>query len=260
MGHSAVGPVGHTGPVTADPLADLARAEGLPSAHAAALDAIDSVLRDRGLRRIAEEDVAAAAWTAARAAVQLEPAAELDAGASDDGTSGDGPSDADRAAATVRMLAEVPALAEQVRSTPAQALARLHTVWGRGIVPDEDLGRVRSDPQVSARLGELTRLLTTTTAAPALALAGVVHAELWSMAPFTAGSGVVALGAQQAVLVATGVDPRGVIPLAAGHLEVGGHAVSLRHYGSGTAKGVRAWLLHHAAAVTQAVELSPLAR
>ena len=35
-----------------DPLADLARFEGVPSAVAAASDAVDAVLRDRGLREI----------------------------------------------------------------------------------------------------------------------------------------------------------------------------------------------------------------
>ncbi len=233
--------------MTPDPLAGLALAEGLPSAHAAALDAVDSVLRDRGLRRTSVDDVATAAWSAAQATAQLQPAmADV--------------VEADRVAAAVRMFAEVPRVAELVRSVPGQALARLHAVWGRGLLADDELGRVRTDPEVSARLAELTRLLTTETEAPALAVAGIVHAELWTMAAFPIGSEAVALAVQQAVLIDAGVDPRAVIPVAAGHLAVGGHAQALRHYGSGSADGVRAWLLHHAAAVTRAVELSPLAR
>lgn len=231
--------------MTADPLADLARAEGLPSAHAAALAAIDSVLRDRGLRRVSQADVAAAAWKTAQATVQLQPAVdEVD--------------EADLVAATVRMFAEVPQVAAMVRSTPGQALARLHAVWGRGILADDELGRVRTDAEVAERLTEFSRLMTTPTRAPALALAGIAHAELWSMAAFPVGSEPVALAVQQAVLIDAGVDPRGVIPIAAGHLEVGGHTEALRHYNSGGVNGVRAWLLHHVAAITSAVELSPL--
>ena len=41
--------------VVLDPLADLARIEGVPSAVAAATDAVDAVLRERGLRKITDE-------------------------------------------------------------------------------------------------------------------------------------------------------------------------------------------------------------
>ena len=43
--------------VVLDPLADLARFEGVASAVAAATDAVDAVLRDRGLRKISEEEL-----------------------------------------------------------------------------------------------------------------------------------------------------------------------------------------------------------
>lgn len=224
-----------------DPLAHLARLEGVPSALAAALAAVDGVLRDRGLRTVDVADVAAAAWTSSRAAVRLTEEPEPDA-----------------AAAMVRMYAEVPAIAELARSAPAQALARLHAVWGRGLLPDNELGVVRSDPDTAERLRALQDMLTGPTEAPALLVAAVVHAELWTLQPFRAGSWAVALGMEQAVVIGSGVDPRAVVPLAAGHAAAGDHAASLRAYATGTVDGVRGWLLHQAAAVTAAAEQSPV--
>lgn len=232
-----------------DPLADLARLEGVPSAHAAALAAVDGVLRDRGVRAVEVADVATAAWMSARDAVALAASTDADTG---------GPSDEQRAAATVRMYAEVPAVSDLARRSPGQAMARLHTVWGRGLVPDDELGVVRSDPATADRLRSLQRLLTRPTRAPALVLAGVVHAELWAMQPFHRGAWAVALGMEQAVVIASGVDQRAVIPLATGHHRVGDHAAALRAYATGTANGARAWLLHESEAVTRAAEESPV--
>jgi len=229
-----------------DPLADLSRLEGVPSAMGAAMAGVDAVLRDRGLRKVEPQAVADAAWLSARAAVEVSgPYGEQES--------------ADVAAATVRMLAEVPQQAELLGRAPGQVMARLHSVWGRGLVDDAELGRVREDAGVAERLTALQQLLTTPTTAPALVVAGVLHAELWTLAPFSTGSWAVALGCEQAVLVRTGVDPYGVIPLAAGHAEVGGHREALERYGSGTAAGMRAWLVHMAAAVGAAAELAPIA-
>lgn len=209
--------------------------------------AVDAVLRDRGLRKVAPQAVADAAWTSARAGVGLAGTA-----------AGDDPDAA--AAALVRLLADVPHQAGLLARSPGQVLARLHALWGRGLLADEELGRVRSDAGVADRLTALQHLLVDATSAPALVVAAVVHAELWTLAPFAAGSWAVALGAEQAVLVRTGVDPYGVIPLAAGHAAVGDHAAALEQYASGTVAGMRGWLLHEAAAVTAAAEAAPLPR
>ena len=225
-----------------DPLHDLSRLEGVPSALGAALAAVDGVLRDRGMRTVEVADVAAAAWASARAAVRLA----------------DEPDPEQAAAAMVRMFAEVPAVADLVRTAPGQAMARLHAVWGRGLLPDAGLGVVRSDPETAGRMRSLQQLLTTPTDAPALLLAGVVHAEVWSLQPFEQGSWAVALGLEQAVVIASGVDPRAVVPLAAGHHSVGDHPDALQAYTSGSADGLRIWLLHQAAAVTRAAEESPV--
>ena len=45
--------------VVPDPLTDLARLEGVPSGLAAARDAVDVVLTDRGLRSVSADQVAA---------------------------------------------------------------------------------------------------------------------------------------------------------------------------------------------------------
>src|SRR4249919_1367392 len=54
-----------------DPLADLARFEGVASAVAAATDAVDAVLRDRGLRKISDEELSRSRLAGARANAAL---------------------------------------------------------------------------------------------------------------------------------------------------------------------------------------------
>ena len=57
--------------VVLDPLADLVRLEGVASAVAAATDAVDAVLRDRGLRRITDEQLSQALLAGATANATL---------------------------------------------------------------------------------------------------------------------------------------------------------------------------------------------
>ena len=57
--------------VVLDPLADLVRFEGVASAVAAATDAVDAVLRDRGLRRITDEQLSQALLAGATANATL---------------------------------------------------------------------------------------------------------------------------------------------------------------------------------------------
>ena len=94
--------------VVLDPLADLARFEGVPSAVAAATDAVDAVLRDRGLRKITDEQLSQALLAGARANAELtgDPA-RWQIGA-------------------LRLSAELASLAALIRVAPAQALARAH--------------------------------------------------------------------------------------------------------------------------------------
>ena len=174
-----------------DPLADLARLEGVPSAVAAALAAVDVVLRDRGERRLSPDAVAGSLLRGARASAAL---------------TGDG----DRwLPGTVRLSAELTALAATLRVAPAQALARAHVLVARGVVPEDALGRVRGDAATTERLAGLTGLLTGSGSASAVVLAAVVHAELADLAPFGSADAVLARAAEHMVLISAGVDPRG---------------------------------------------------
>ena len=103
---------------TPDPLADLAQLPGVPSAVAAAMAAVDVVLRDRGLRAVSEDGPRPARW---------RPSAEASAALTDDH---------DRwALGALRLATELPALAALIRTAPAQALARAHLLAARGVVP-----------------------------------------------------------------------------------------------------------------------------
>ena len=227
--------------VVPDPLADLARLEGVPSAVAAALDAVDAVLRDRGLRQLRPEVVAASLLRGARASALL---------------TGDG----DRwLPGTVRLSAELTALAPTLRVAPAQALARAHVLVVRGQAPETDLGRVRSDPATTERLAGLTALLTGPSTVSAVVLAAVVHAELADLAPFGTADDVLARAAEHLVLVSAGVDPAAAIPVEAGHADAAvAYRAGLAGYATGTVAGVRNWLLHCAQALARGAELSSL--
>ena len=224
-----------------DALAALARLEGVPSAVAAATAAVDVVLRDRGLREVSAEAAAQARWIGARGNAELtEDPERWFPGA-------------------LRAAAETTSLAEVVRVAPMQAIARVHALAARGIVGDDELGRVRSAAGLTERLRGVAELLTTPSEASGMVLAAVVHAELATLEPFAAGSGVVARAVEHLVLVSVGLDPRAAIVVEAGHAAASDRYLRLLHgYTDGGLAGVRAWLLHCAEAVTVGAERSPL--
>jgi hypothetical protein len=228
--------------VVLDPLADLARLEGVASAVAAATDAVDAVLRDRGLRRATEEQVSQALLGGARANAALTDDRERwQLGA-------------------VRLSAELAPLATLIRVAPAQALARAHAVVARGVVPDEQLGKITSGPAIAARMNNLAEMLTSDTAAPAIVVGAIAHAEIAVVDPFADASGLIARAAEHLVLIAAGLDPYGVIMVEAGHAESGTtYSQRLSGYADGSVSGVKGWLLHCAAAVARGAELSPVA-
>jgi hypothetical protein len=225
-----------------DPLADLARLPGVPSAVAAAMAAIDVVLRDRGLRRVDGQLQARA----------LLAGAEASAGLTDDpGRWQPG---------ALRLAAELTTLAGTIRVAPAQALARAHAVVARGVVPDERLGLVEGGPVIAQRMREVGELLVRPTAAPAIVLAAVVHAEIATLGAFGAASGLVARAAEHLILVATGLDPYGVVVVEAGHAaDPDRYRAGLAAYADGGVAGVSGWILHCAAAVGRGAEVSPVA-
>jgi hypothetical protein len=226
-----------------DPLTDLARLEGVPSGLAAARAAVDLVLTDRGLRALTGDQVAEALLAGARASARLT----------------DDPQQ--WAPGAVRLSTELPALAGVLRVAPGQALARAHTLAAYGVVPDDDLGRLRESTEVTSRLGQLSELLTGRLETPALVLAGIAHAEIATVAPFGSADELVARAVERMVLISSGFDPRGVIVTEVGHLRRrADYRDLLRGYASGTVAGVRDWILHVAQAAVDGAEASPVAR
>jgi hypothetical protein len=152
-------------------------------------------------------------------------------------------------AGAVRAAEESGRLLAVWRTSPLQALARLHVLAAADLVPAErreaELGRPRTGAGVAARLGLLAELATGGTAVPAPVLVAVVHGELLALAPFPAGSGVVARAAARLAAVAAGLDPKGLAVPEVGHLR---HAVEYRSaaaaFAAGTPEGVRSWVLH----------------
>ncbi len=241
-----------------DPLADLARLEGVPSAVGASRDAVDAVLRDRGLRTVSPEQSVTALVAAARASAMLA--------LEEDGLFAEEQS---IEAATVRLYTELVQLARLVRVAPGQAIARAHALLGRGLLADERLGRPRPGQAVADRMSGIYRLLTEPTAAPMIAVAGIAHAELISCRPFQFGSGIVARAVEHMVLIDGGIDTPAVTVPEAGHQtaidpatarQQIGYRAALDQYRSGEVDGVRNWLLHVADAVARGAELSPLQR
>lgn len=238
-------------PSRPDPLAALAALEGVPSALAAARDGIDVMLRDRGLRRTSPETTAESLLRGAHASAVLEGSAaslaDVRVGRGDE-----------VAADAVRVSAELLSLAPLLTRAPLQALARIHAV-AAAAEPAERRGRPHAAG--ADRLRGVARLLTEPTAAPALLVAAVVHAELASAAPFPSHNGVVARAAERLVLVARGVDEKSLVVPEAGHLALRpAYESNLRGYASGGTAGVQSWLLYAAEAYAAGAEASPLRR
>ncbi len=218
---------------------------------AAARDACDSLLRDRGLRRIRPEVTTESLLRGAAASAALEGSRydveALRAGAGDA-----------TAFAAVRLSAQLLGVLSIWRRAPVQALARLHAVAGAGALPPEQLGRPVSSP-AAHRLTSLARTVTDSAAAvesgPAMVVAAVVHAEIATAAAFASHNGLVARAAERLVLVASGVDPAAVTIPERGHLlRRDEHGAALQAYAGGEPAGVRRWLLHAAGAYTDGAE------
>jgi hypothetical protein len=230
-----------------DPLAPLMRLEGVPSAFTAARDGIDALLRDRGLRRTSSEQTAESLLVGAHASAVLEGSTssldDVRIGAGDEVA-------ADAVRVSVHLLSLVPTL----RTSPLQALARLHALASGS----EDSGRPR-DTDSLGRVQALGRLLSGETSAPALLVAAVVHADLATVAPFPSHNGIVARAAERLVWVSRGVDERSVLVPEAGHLALrAAYESNLRAYRDGGPAGVHAWLRYAAEAAVKGAEASPL--
>jgi hypothetical protein len=225
------------------------RSEGVASAFAAARDGIDALLRDRGLRCTAPDLTGESLLRGAHASAVLDGSVstldEVRSGAVDP-----------VAQAALRLSVDLLALVPIFGRSPAQALARLHTVAGAGSLPHDLLGRPR-DAAAADRLREA--LVVLAGRRPALVTAALLHAELLAAAPFASANGLVARAAERLVLVSRGVDSKSLTVPEAGHLALRpAYESNLRGYADGGRAGIRAWLLYCAEAYAAGAEASPL--
>ena len=225
--------------------------EGVPSAFAATRDGIDALLRDRGLRHTSPEQTATSLLRGAHASAVLEGSTstfeEVAEGAGDA-----------IAVDAVRVSTELLSLVPVLGRAPLQALARIHAVASASSLPEERRGRPR-DAASAERLRSLSEALLAETAAPALMVAALVHADLATAAPFPSHNGIVARAAERLVLVARGVDPASLTVPEAGHLaHREAYESNLRGYASGEDSGIHSWLLYAPEAFASGADASPL--
>lgn len=222
-----------------DPLAPLLELPGVTDAVDAARDAVADVHRHPTNRRGWPATAAEASVRAARASAAI------------DGGSVDIPADG---SVTDPVLAGALRLAESIglllgtwQRAPLQALARLHVLAAADLVPASDdhlLGRPRPAPGVSARLDLLANLVSGGTSVPAPVLAGVVHGELLTLAPFGTADGLVARAAARLTLIATGLDPKGLVVPEVAFLRAGErYRTTAAGFGTGEPADVGEWLV-----------------
>lgn len=235
-----------------DPFLSAAELEGVPSAFAATRDGIDSLLRDRGLRRSTPDHTARSLLLGAAASASLEGSTcEPDELASGGGDA--------TARSALRLSSELLGLLPVWKRSPVQAIARMHAIAAAGSVEDVDLGRP-THPDGVARLTDLAWMLGQPTQAPGLVVAALVHAEIIAAGAFATHNGVVGRAAERLVMVAKGVDPASVTVPELGHAAAPeGYRRALEAYASKKPTGVHQWLIYSAAAFTRAAEASPLA-
>jgi hypothetical protein len=243
-------------PTPADPLAVLAADETVAAAVLAAREEIDALLWRRDVRGAAAEVAAASVDRGARDSAAIDGADVVVVDDSPMGRVLD---------AALRLTAAVPSQADVFGRAPLQALAHLHALTAHGFAPEADLGRPRrseaaDDPlnlgptvpasQAADRLALLSHTLTTPTAAPALVVAAVAHAEIAVVRPFAWGSGLLSRATTRLVLAGRGVDPSLFSIPEHGMLELGRPAYvrALRAYASGTRDGVSEFIVWQATA------------
>jgi hypothetical protein len=228
--------------VTADPLAPLVDLPGVADAAEQARDALGRAHRHRANLRGWPVTSAESALRAARASSVLDGGTpQLDEHtASDPVFSG---------ALRVAQALEggETTLVGVWRRAPLQALAKLHMLAAADVVSENELARPRSDPELSARLDLMSRLVaggSGSSRVPAPILAAVAHGELLALAAFGSADGVVARGVSRLVTIATGLDPHGLgVPEVYWMRRAAEYREAARGFASGTEKGLTEWLL-----------------
>ena len=222
-----------------DPLAPLAELPGVAEAADEAREALAKAHRHRTNRRGWPATAAEAAMRAARASSVLD-GGSLSISADED---------ADPVLAGALRVAEAleggaTSLVGVWKRAPLQAIARLHALAAADLADDDRLGRPRDAPGVGRRL-ELLADVVTTTRVPALVVAGVVHGELLTLAPFGVADGVVARGVSRLATIASGLDTHGLgVPEMFWMRQSGDYRAAARGFESGTPDGLAAWFVN----------------
>ncbi len=249
----------------ADPLAVLATIPAVGDSATAAREEVDRLLWRRDVRAEAAEVASASRQRGARDSAAIDGADVVDVDDSPMGRVLD---------AALRLTAAVPTQVDVFGTAPLQALAHLHSITASDFVDDADLGRPRSgdvadDPlnlgalppagAAAERLALLAQTLTTPTAAPALVVAAIAHAEIAVLRPFVWGSGLLSRAVTRLVLAERGVDPSLFSIPENGMLELGrsSYVKALRGYATGSREGVAEWCVWHASAVAAGARAVP---
>ncbi|MEV6631405.1 oxidoreductase [Actinoplanes sp. NPDC051470] len=222
-----------------DPLAPLLGLADVASAFADAQARVDAAMRHRALRRQGGRVAAEISLRSAVASAGLEgheyEVEDVRAGTVTDPV----------VQGALRVFSTD--LADLWLNAPRQALARLHVLAARGVVPAAELGRPSS---AADRIDALSALVAGNETTPPMLLAAVVHAELLTLRPFAGPAGVVARAAARLTLVGRAFDPRGLVAADVGHRSREPEYVGAANaYATGTPDGIRSWLRHYAAAV-----------
>jgi len=201
------------------------------------------MLSDRALRRrsadVSAESSVRGAWASAWLSGAEYPLDDVRSGAviSDSVVQG-----------ALRAQSSIGSLADTWSQAPRQALARLHALAAADLV-DDPVGLGRPVLGAADRLDTLASVLTTTSA-PAVVVAALVHAEVLTLDAFAPASGVVARAAVRLTLVERGLDPKSLAVVEAGHRELRGeYDEALAAYATGAPAGIARWIRHQADAV-----------
>ena len=225
-----------------DPLAPLLELPGVEDAVAAAREAVDVVHSHPTNRR---------GWpaTAAEASVRASRAsAALDGGDVEIPTTGEVTEP--HLAGALRIGESIGPLLPVWQRAPLQALARLHVLAAADLADDESLGRPRAVRAVSRRLDILAELVAGGTSVPGPVLTSIVHGELLALSPFDSANGVVARAAARVTMIATGLDPKGLIVPEVFYLRRSDrYREALAAFKKGGPDGMTKWLLFSCEAV-----------
>jgi hypothetical protein len=224
--------------VQTDPLVPLLDLPGVAETVTASRQAVDKLLGHRVLRRrssdVSAESLLRGAWASAALAGSPATLDEVRGGTATEPI----------VQGALRVSTELAVLAGPWTGAQRQVLARLHALAATDLLPAEQLGRPRPDREVAHRLDTLAEVLAVTKA-PAVVIAAIVQGELLSLDAFAPASAVVARAAARLTLIERGLDPKSLVALEIGHLELAEQEqTALAGYRDGQPDGVVGWIRH----------------